>query len=79
MSSVVFVFVSLVIGLLEGFMETNPDAELSDDGKRLKTDTNSTEACEIYEDKVSIYSNGVILLVILLGSLFGMFLFRQKR
>jgi len=63
------------------------------DGKRLKTntkivlsqsvvddatDTNSTEACEAYENNVSIYSNGVIFLVILLGSLFGGFLVRKE-
>jgi len=65
------------------------------DGTRLQTDTqivlsqsavtdpvnNSTESCDCneYEDNVSIYSNGAILLVILLGSLFGVFLFRKEQ
>jgi len=64
------------------------------DGERLKTDTkivlsqsvvagatdtNSTEACEAYEDNVSIYSKGATLLVILLSSIFGAFLFRKER
>jgi len=65
------------------------------DGTRLQTDTkivlsqsvvddatnNSTESCDCneYEDNVSIYSNGTLLLVILLGSLFGVFLFRKEQ
>jgi len=59
------------------------------DGKRLKTDTrivlkqsvveDAIKTCEDYEEKVSIYSNGAILIVILLGSLFGVFLFRKEK
>ena len=41
-------------------------------------DTNTTEACEAYEDNVSIYGKGIIILVILIGSLLGVFLFRKE-
>jgi len=61
------------------------------EGKRLETDTEivlsqsvveeatDTNSCESYEENVSIYNRGTMLLVILLGSLFGMFLFRKEK
>jgi hypothetical protein len=60
-------------------LETDTKIVLSQSVVADATDTNSTEICEDYEDNVSIYSSGTILLVIFLGSLFGVFLFRQER
>jgi len=60
-------------------LETDTKIVLSQSVVADATDTNCTEICEDYEDNVSIYSSGTILLVILLGSLFGVFLFRQER
>jgi CshA-type fibril repeat protein len=60
-------------------LETDTKIILSQSVIGGATETNSTEVCEDYEENVSIYSNGTILLVILLGSLFGVFLFRQER
>jgi len=60
-------------------LETDTEIVLSQSVVEEATTTADNCVCDDYEENVSIYSDGTILLVILLGSLFGIFLFRKEQ